>query len=86
MELLEINCGKLLAFQTPHLPFQTRDETAASLDENQQNFFFNCVTIISANSNLQKGRIRMGRAEVDTGNINRSPTSYEQNPAEERAK
>jgi len=28
----------------------------------------------------------MGRADVDTGNINRSPTSYELNPEEERNK
>ena len=42
--------------------------------------------IVSANAKLEKARIRMGKADVETGNINRSPTSYLLNPEEEREK
>ncbi|CAK8678859.1 unnamed protein product [Clavelina lepadiformis] len=41
-------------------------------------------SIVQANSNLKEATIKLGSAEVDEGNINRSPTSYLRNPQEER--
>ena len=43
-------------------------------------------SIIDAYGNLQAARIYMGQGDILNANINRSPTAYKFNPADERAK
>lgn len=43
------------------------------------------ASVVMAHNNMQDARIMIGQGELDNANINRSPTSYLENPAEERA-
>lgn len=42
-------------------------------------------SIISAHNNMFEGRVFISQTEIDDANINRSPSAYANNPAEERA-
>lgn len=42
--------------------------------------------VVRAHERLQPGRIFISKGHVEDANINRSPTAYEQNPEEEKAK
>ena len=48
--------------------------------------FFHVQSIERAHENLQEGSLEFAYGELLEANINRSPTSYLYNPAEERAK
>jgi neutral ceramidase len=42
--------------------------------------------IVQAHESLQPGRLRLAHGELLEANVNRSPTAYDANPSEERAK
>ena len=43
-------------------------------------------SIVQAHNSLKKGTISFGVGEVDGANINRSPSAYLNNPADERSR
>lgn len=47
-------------------------------------FFFD-QSVVRAHEGMRNGRLYIGETEILDANINRSPTSYLKNPAEERA-
>lgn len=44
-----------------------------------------CQSIVRAHQSMQEGRIYIETTEIVDASINRSPTSYMNNPEEERA-